>query len=231
MKFLPWFAMRNAVWGSLSLALVLTLMLCVPALVRADAYDDFMFAVKFNDVHTVQTLFAKGMDPNSVEAVRGETVLMISLREHSMKVFAALLAHPDIQLEARARNGDTALMLACYLGNRAAVDGLIASGAQINRPGWTALHYAAAHGDLHIIALLLEHSAYIDAESPNKTTPLMMAVSTRKLSAVQLLLEEGADLGARNDAGMAALDFAAHFEYPEIEKYLTATLKTGGKRP
>ena len=48
-------------------------------------------------------------------------------------------------------------------------------GADVNKPGWTPLHYAATHGHLAIMDLLLEEHAYIDAESPNGTTPLMMA--------------------------------------------------------
>ena len=36
-------------------------------------------------------------------------------------------------------------------------------------------HYAASAGNIPIIAMLIENSAYIDAESPNGTTPLMMA--------------------------------------------------------
>lgn len=226
MRFLPWFAMHNLVWRSC----LLPLLLCLAALARADAYDDFMFAVKFDDVKSVQSLLVRGIDPNSVEAVRGESALMIAVREKSSKVFSELLRHPDIQLEVHARNGDTALMLACYLGNRDAVSRMIAAGAQINRSGWSALHYAAANGDIDIIALLLQHAALIDAAAPNKSTPLMMAVSARKMPAIQLLLAHGADLTVKNDAGMAALDFAAYFEYPEIEEYFIA-LKTGGKRP
>ncbi len=161
---------------------------------RANEQDDFLFAVKFNDVATVNALLDGGMDVNVAEPTRGETALMIALREKSMKVFKALLTRKGIQLEARARNGDTALMIASFLGNLDAVRLLVAAGAHVNRPGWAALHYAAANGDVDVIAFLLEHSAYIDAQSPNKTTPLMMAVNSRKLAAATLLLDEGADL-------------------------------------
>ncbi|MCX7221017.1 MAG: hypothetical protein NTY70_19425 [Burkholderiales bacterium] len=41
---------------------------------HAAAYDDFLFAVKFNDVRTVQNLLAKGMDANTLEAERGEAL-------------------------------------------------------------------------------------------------------------------------------------------------------------
>jgi ankyrin repeat protein len=209
-------------------ALACTLMVSLgvaSAQAHAGAYDDFMFAVKFNDARTVQTLLGKGMDPNAVEAVRGETVMMIALREKSMKVFEILLTHADIRLEARAHNGDTALMLASYMANLVAVNKLIDAGAEVNQPGWAALHYAALAGDLKIISILLEHAAYIDALSPNKTTPLMMAVRSGKLAAVQLLLDEGADANLINNMGLSALEFAIQLEQKEIAAELRSRLK------
>jgi len=78
------------------------------------SYDDFIFAVKFNDPATVSDLLQRGMDPNSVDALRGESALMIAIREKSIKVIDTLLSAPDIKLEQHARNGDTALMLASF---------------------------------------------------------------------------------------------------------------------
>lgn len=191
-----------------------------PLAASAGAYEDFMFAVKFDDVATVRELLRQGMDVNATAEARGETVMMLALRENSMKVFDLLLKSEDIQIEARAANGDSAVMIASFAGNLDGVKKLLAAGAQINRPGWTALHYAAAKGSVEIIALLLEHAAYIDAESPNKTTPLMMAASSGNIAAVKLLLDEGADLSLINEAGLNALDFAFHYEKPDIAEGL-----------
>ncbi|MDO8180064.1 MAG: ankyrin repeat domain-containing protein [Undibacterium sp.] len=185
--------------------------------------------MKFNDVQMVQALLSKGMDANATEPVRGETVMMIALREKSGKIFEALLKHPDIKLEARASNGDTALMLASYLQNLPAVSQLISAGASINQAGWTALHYAAAVGDTPIMLALLDKTADINAESPNKTTPLMMAVRSGNTAAVRLLLDKGADIHHINDQGLSALDFAVQLEKREITAVLSARLKQNGK--
>ena len=56
--------------------------------------------------------------------------------------------------------------------------------------------------------LLLDKSAYIDAESPNGTTPLMMAARYGNSKAVQILIDEGADVQLKNQLGLSALDFA-----------------------
>lgn len=186
----------------------------------ADDQEDLLFAVRFDQVSDVQNFLKRGMNVNAVEATRGETLLMVALREDSKKVFPVLLAHKDIALEARAANGDTILMLASYLGNLPMVKTLIEHGAEVNQPGWTALHYAAAGGHKEIVALLLENFAYIDAESPNQTTPLMMAARSGKLDIVSLLISEGADPGLKNALGFTALDFAMQVEQREIAAYL-----------
>ena len=59
-----------------------------------------------------------------------------------------------------------------------------------------------------MVRLLLENHAYIDAESPNKTTPLMMAAHYGNPGVVKLLLEEGADPLLKNQLGLSAIDFA-----------------------
>ncbi|CAN5843966.1 ankyrin repeat domain-containing protein [soil metagenome] len=218
--------MLSGLQAYLSRCVIAGALMSLSTLAIADAYDDFMLSVKFNDVSSVQKQLRKGMDPNSVEALRGETVMMIALREKSTQVFSLLLAQPEIKLEARANNGDTALMIASFMGNLAAVNQLIAAGAELNRPGWTALHYAAANGDSKVISVLLAHSAYIDAQSPNKTTPLMMAVRSGKILAVQLLLSEGADIRAKNELGMTAFDFAMQFEQKEIAEYLQSSTQS-----
>jgi ankyrin repeat protein len=144
-------------------------------------------------------------------------------------VFDALLNARGIDLEAKARNGDTALMIASFKANLPAVKALIDKGAEVNKTGWTPLHYAASIGNNDIVSLLLEKSAYIDAESPNKTTPIMMAARAGHIMTVKLLLDEGADATLKNDAGMTAIDFAEKHEFRDIAEGLTYRLKKAGK--
>jgi ankyrin repeat protein len=195
----------------------------------AGSYDDFFRAVKLDDAKTVQSLLTRGFDPNTIEPARGETGLMLALREDSMKVVRVLLEAKDINVEATARNGDNALMIASFKGNQPAVEALIAKAAEVNRQGWTALHYAASSGSNDIVKLLLDQSAYIDAESPNKTTPIMMAAYGGFILTVKLLLDEGADATLKNELGMTAIDFAEKGGHPDIVEGLTYRLKKAGK--
>lgn len=211
------------------LAFLCGISLCISKPVSAGAYDDFFQAVKVDHPEMIQSLLARGLDPNIVEEERGENGLILALRNGSMRAFKVLLDAPAIDVENKARNGDTALMIAAYTANKAAVDALLAKGAEVNRPGWTALHYAAAAGDNDIVARLLEKSAYIDAESPNKTTPIMMAARGGHILTVKLLLDEGADAMLKNEVGMTAIDFALKHNHHDIAEGLIYQLKKAGK--
>ncbi|GIZ51698.1 ankyrin repeat domain-containing protein [Noviherbaspirillum aridicola] len=201
----------------------------LPGLALASSYVDFFRAVKIDHAPKVKELLARGFDPNAIEESRGDTGMIVALREEAMNVFSLLLNTPGVDIEARAFNGDTALMTACFKGNLPAVQALLEKGAEVNRPGWTPLHYAAYSGSTEIVRLLLDKSAYIDAESPNKTTPLMMAAMGGNIHTVKLLLDEGADLTLRNEAGMNAVDFAVKHEHPDIAEGLTWRLRKMGK--
>lgn len=201
----------------------------MPVPAAAGAYEDFFQAAKMDDPNKIVALLKRGLDPNLIEPERGDTGLILAMREGSMKVFDVLVNARGTDIEIKARNGDTALMIAAYKGNKPAVEVLLAKGAQINRPGWTALHYAAAGGHNEIVQLLLDKSAYIDAASPNNTTPIMMAARGGHILTVKLLLDEGADAMLKNDVGMTAIDFAKSIGRQDIAEGLTYRLKKAGK--
>jgi uncharacterized protein len=217
---------RRRCLGMLSAGVVAALL---PVVARAGAYDDFFRAVKVDDAAAIQSLLQRGLDPNLIEPERGDSGLILALRNNSMKVFSLLLDAHGTDLEIRSRNGDTALMIACYMANKPAVEALLAKGAQVNKTGWTPLHYAAASGNNEIVQLLLDKSAYIDAESPNKTTPIMMAARGGHIMTVKLLLDEGADATLKNERGMTAIDFARAHNQKDIVEGLTYRLKKAGK--
>ena len=205
------------------------LLLCLPQLAFGGAYDDWFKAIKLDLDDQVRTLLRRGIDPNTVDEQRGDTGLILAAREGSARVFNLLLQNREVKLDARARNGETALMLAAYKGNLAAVRALLDKGAEPNQTGWTALHYAATVGNNDIAQLLLDRSAYIDAESPNQTTPIMMAARGGHILTVKLLLDEGADATLKNGANMTAIDFAREGGFKDIVEGLTYRLKKAGK--
>lgn len=213
----------------LQLMAALSALASFPILAHAGAYDDYFKAVKLDDAATITSLLQRGFDPNTVEADRGDSGLILALREKSMKVFPLLISARAININLRANNGDTALMIAAYTANKPAVEALLAKGAVVNQDGWTALHYAAAIGDNDIVKLLLDKSAELDAPSPNKTTPMMMAARGGHIYTVKVLLDAGADATLKNDVGMTAIDFAQQGGHKDIVDGLTYRLKKAGK--
>ncbi len=211
--------LRRALYSILLSATVSLAMAATPAQVGT-----FFRAVQMDDARTVKTMLGAQVDPNDTNPIGGEPALVLALREGSMEVFRALLAHPGTRVDTPAINGNTALMMAAFKGNRPAAEALIAKGAAINRPGWTPLHYAAAAGDDAIAGLLLEHGAEIDALSPHASggyTPLMLAAREGKEETARFLLEHGADLRLKNGEGLTAAQIAARAEHPSLAKVLT----------
>jgi ankyrin repeat protein len=188
---------------------------------------DFFRAVQMDDAHTVQALLPV-VDPNGRNPLGGEPALVVAVREGSMNVLKALLAYPGMQVDASAMNGNTALMMAAYKGNAPAAEALLASGAAVNRPGWTPLHYAAASGDAGIVRLLLGHGARIDAVSPPASgayTPLMMAAREGQQDTALLLIDAGANPKRKNGEGLTAAQIAERADHKSIATAIGARLR------
>ena len=177
------------------------------SLSKAGSFDDFFKAIVFDQVPVVANLIYRGMDPNT-PTEKGEPALVFAVRSGAPQTVAYLIKQPGIQVDATNTVDETALMLAANANDIALANLLIEAGASVNRPNWTPLHYAASKGHLAMMHLLIDNDAYIDAESPNGTTPLMMAAYYASPSAVKLMLEEGADPTLKNQDGMTALDLA-----------------------
>lgn len=159
--------------------------------VLAGAYDDLIAAVYRDDTNAVMDLVNRGMDVNSVDP-GGNTLLHVAARNGNDALIAALIkqkANPN----ARNRVGDTPLALAAYNGKKAALDALLTAGAQINSPGWSALHYAVFAEQPEIVAHLLSKGAQVDQRAPNQQTALMLAAKNGNIGIVRMLLNAKAD--------------------------------------
>ncbi len=189
----------------------------------AGSYDDFFKAIELDQPEVVSQLLARGFDPNS-PSPKGTPALILTYQKKSFKVLDVLVEWKTTNLNVQSADGENLLMLAAINNQIALADKLISKGADVNKPGWTALHYAASKGLIDMMRLLLDQQAYLDAESPNGTTPLMMASGYGSPMAVKLLLEEGADPRIRNKLGLSALDMAKQPEKAEAKIYLQAFL-------
>jgi uncharacterized protein len=95
------------------------------------------------------------------------------------------------------------LIRAIVKGDTAAVESLLAQGADANTTGGvttlgasnTALMWAATEGYLDIVELLLAHNADVNAKNLANYTALMFAAESDRRNIVSILLDRGADIG------------------------------------
>lgn len=190
----------------------------------AQTVDDLFTAVQRDDVSGLILLDLKGVNLNAINP-RGQHALHVALQVPALKVADYLIKRPAVNVDERTPKDETPLMLAVLKGHIAIASLLIAREADVNKTGWAPLHYAATYGGpgaVEQINLLLEHHAYIDAESPNGTTPLMMAAQYGSPDVVQLLLEEGADATLVNAQKLNAVHFAQRAARPSVAELITA---------
>jgi hypothetical protein len=106
---------------------------------------------------------------------------------------------------------------------------LLSNGVDVDtrtRDGETALGAAAAAGDIRIARLLMERGANINSRTTiSRETPLTMAAQMNRLEMVGLLLDHGADAGARDVTGRTALDWARVNRNPDMTSLLQAPPK------
>jgi ankyrin repeat protein len=208
------------------LVLVLTLGLQQAAL--ADPVFEYFRAVQLDTPGALRKWIAQ-VDPNTLSPVSGEPALVMALREDALRSFAVLLAHPGIQIELSAPNGNNALMMAAFRHHKQAVLDLLAKGAVVNRPGWSALHYAAASGDDEICRILLAHKAALNAPARGLLTPLMIAAREGHESTVRLLLTAGADASLTDSDKQTAAQIATKLDKAHIAAAIAAHLAANTK--
>lgn len=118
-----------------------------------------------------------------------------------------------VDVNARGKNGYTALMVAAGRGSRDAVELLLARGADVdlaNDEGWTALMEAIYREHEETAKRLLRAGADVNAREDRKgLTPLLIAARTDMPDIVAALIEKGADVNAaERERGLTPLHLA-----------------------
>lgn len=138
---------------------------------------------------------------------------------------ATMLLSAGAHVNDRAAMGTSALVVAVYGGHSTFAAFLLDHGADANdsQAGYTALHLAAARGDLDLMKALLAHGANPNARQtkPSPTnrvhsnhaldkttigaTPFLVATRVAELDAMRLLAASGSDVTLPVDNGTTAL--------------------------
>ncbi|CAM3750620.1 ankyrin repeat domain-containing protein [Polynucleobacter brandtiae] len=197
----------------------------------ADQIADFTKAAKFDDVSEVKSLIKSGVNPNTLDP-KGNPMLIVAIRDKSSKVVDLLLGEKSIDINLSNKSGENPLMIASIEGELTVVESMVLKNkADVNKTGWTPLHYACTTGKLDVAKFLLSHGAKINALSQSETTPLMMAVGSGNDSLIKYLLDQGADLRLRNHEGYSAIDVAELFGKTDIRDGLASRWEKLYKQP
>jgi len=148
------------------------------------------------------------------------SLLHTAAAERAPQSLRYLLSRSDLPVDAGNVRGETALMLIAKNGDISMAEQLIRKGAEVNRFGWTPLHYAAAFDQRQMVDWLLDRDAYIDAESPARITPLMIAVREGHEALAMHLVRQGADVSYRSHAGLTAMDYARQLGRDQFAAWL-----------
>jgi len=157
----------------------------------------FIYAVRNHNASRAVALLDQGASANARDS-HGKSAIQWALQYNDPELAGLLRRHG-------ARIG---LPEAAALGDLAAVQSLLAAGADVDARGGdgaTALSAAAARGDKEIVQTLLSQGAALELRDQHGRTALMCAADYRHFDVVQQLVCAGADINARDPDGRTAL--------------------------
>lgn len=136
--------------------------------------------------------------------------IFTAIRNNDLSELRRLVTDKPGLLDTRDERDSTPLVLASYLDHAEATSILVEAGADLDAQGMTgtALMGVCFKGHLEIARLLLDAGANPDVQHANGSTALIFAAMFNQEAIVDLLLERGADAGAKDGNGLTAAGHA-----------------------
>lgn len=176
--------------------------------VRLRTSDSFETASKTNDdMQPGSKMLRRTPEVRVAECIKKEDIAQLQ---------TLLDEHPDLPNTVLREFNQTPLAFAIETGNKKVIGYLLTcKNIDINHPGTdgtTALHTAAAKGDLASLSLLLAAGADPDTVDHQRSTPLISAAAFGHAKVVQALLarlKKSSPLNRQDQRGYTALSYAA----------------------
>ncbi|KAH0629169.1 hypothetical protein JD844_011037 [Phrynosoma platyrhinos] len=187
------------------------------------------WAAFLGHLEVLKLLVARGADVTCKDK-KGYTLLHTAAASGQIEVVKHLLR---LGVEASPIDepnsfGNTALHIACYMGQDAVANELVNYGANVNQPnekGFTPLHFAAVstNGAL-CLELLVNNGADVNFQSKEGKSPLHMAAIHGRFTRSQILIQNGSEIDCADKYGNTPLHVAARYGH----ELLISTLMTNG---
>ena len=182
------------------------------------------FAAISGDIDIVQMLLDRGAKVNARNK-RGDTPLHNAVKSKKLEI-VELLINRGANVNTSNRSNIDPLDVAIQVNAVEIVKFLLSI---VNFPakdprGAAYLHIAAKKGFLPIVKYFVEHGAYDNCTytsvSPERYTPLQLAIVYKHESVVMLLLKHEADIDAQNKLGQTILNFAVESGQSAIVEHI-----------
>ncbi|XP_067623254.1 uncharacterized protein [Eurosta solidaginis] len=177
------------------------------------------FAAKAPSLEIVRFVLNQNLDVN-VKDINGQSPLHIAAahgRTHIVKFF---VAEAGLYVDDADNHGKTALHIAAQHGHKDTVEVLLknkASTVAQDMSGNSPLYFAIGNNHVNVANVLLEKDTNVDSNEANGGfTPLHAAAECGYLELVNFLLQNKADVNARNDRDWTPLHAAALNGHLEI---------------
>ncbi|EAY07153.1 ankyrin repeat protein, putative [Trichomonas vaginalis G3] len=174
-------------------------------------------AIKNNFIDIIKLFISNGEDINA-------SALNNAVMFNSKEIVDILILH-GANINAKGKNGKTAIHIAAIYGRKELAELLLSIGADINakdKKGRNALHHAIGQNDLESLEKDLE-SEKIDIHSKDINYDTYVGWSTNltdNMDIVELLISHGIDINSRDNDGDTALHLAAFLNVKDVVEFL-----------
>jgi ankyrin repeat protein len=148
-----------------------------------------------------------------------------------MKRFITIFIVVFISVSAHAQSVNQQLLTAVKIKNAGIAEQLLKAGADVNYVQSTntfkvnLLILAVINDDIPTIKLLIEHKVNINWKDGFGDTALMYAAQTGNMLIINYLLDNGADIHAKDDKGNTVLSAAQEGKHEDAIKLIQSKLK------
>ena len=185
--------------------------------------EDFLDAVYKNNSLFVKDIYNQGVDVDYKDK-HGTNALLISSFKSYTEICKYLIQVAKVNVNARNKDGTTALHNVCENGNEKIVKLLIKYDARMDiqdkYDGKTPLECAAYNGYYEICRYLVANGANVNKTNKNRSTPLISAAYGGHKLVVKLLLDNGGAINHQDKWGYTALHYAAYNSHLGVTRVL-----------